>query len=240
MVTARDWDDLFCKQSRLVPPDERGTWNLIAECLGDNDALTHTFNAVLKSHGVPRHEYEKRDDCLQDLAARLADEIRRCPSLNLHHQVPGASAAAWFYGVIGNLCDELQREKWGKDRPHSSLDVAEVEVETEESAGGNPGEVLSQLLADARERQRLIDDAEDAVLDVREFLTVCDEWTRRVLLVYLTDLRVRTVAQELGLSYPTAWRAVNMAETQLREWMSDYRLSSGGHANTRIENSFRN
>jgi len=230
MAIALDWEARFDEQACHSPPDGRGIWNLVAECLEDNDALTHTFNAVLKSHGMSCHERQKREDCRQDLAARLAVEIRRCPNLNLHHRVPGASAAAWFHGVIDHLCDELQREKWGKDRPHSSLDVAEVEVEFEESAGGNPGEVRSQLLADARERQHLFDDAEDAVLDVREFLTVCDEWTRRVLLAYLTDLHVRTVEQELGLPYPTAWRAVNKAETQLREWLSDYPSSSSGGA----------
>jgi hypothetical protein len=53
MATALDWENRFDEHARLSPSDERGTWRLIAECLEDNDAFTHTFNAVLKEHRAP-------------------------------------------------------------------------------------------------------------------------------------------------------------------------------------------
>ena len=214
MATAADWNDRFDELTATLPPDGRAIWTLIVECMEDNNELAHTFNAVLKTRGVPRR---CREDLRQDLALSLVETIRTSPNLNLHHRWPGVTAAGWLYGVIDKLCADLLRSNWAKERRHVNGAAASPD-------GGVPiaNDVLAEESKTVDEHQLASFDAVDAVFDLRAFLAACDDWTRRVVLAFLVDFRVRTVATELDIPYATAWRAVREVERQLRERMDGY------------------
>ena len=104
MGIAADWEKRFNEFVRTSPHDRRGIWALIVECLEDDDALSHTFNAVLKAHAAPRVWCE---DLRQDLALRLIKSLDRRPNLNLDHRRTEIPPAAWIYSVIDKLCAEV-------------------------------------------------------------------------------------------------------------------------------------
>jgi DNA-directed RNA polymerase specialized sigma24 family protein len=222
MATALDWEDRFCEFVRVSPHDGRGIWALIAECMEDDDALTRTFNAILKARHVPRDD---REDWRQELAEHLAEDIERHPDLNLDHRRRGIPAAAWFYCVIDHLCHDMLRAKHPKSAAQVSLDAV---LAPGGSLTDDIAEVSDELFEAARvaqeERERLV----DAGLDLDGALTACDASTAALIATVANDGSVEAVARVWHLSYATAWRKVKKARDKVRQLLGDYGADEGG------------
>jgi hypothetical protein len=215
MVASTDWEDRFSEFVRNSPHDTCGIWALIVECMGDDDSLSHTFNAVLKARGAPRVWCQ---DLRQDLALCLIQRIRGRPTLNLDHRRTGIPPAVWFYGVIDKLCSEVLRAKRRREPPLISLDGPSA---NEDDPDGNDS-LRREPFEAARHAQRVRQFAVDVALDLHEALAGFDDWTRMLLRAYLVDLRVLSVVAELKLPYATAWRTVWEAKGILRSKLRAY------------------
>ena len=218
MATAADWEDRFNRLVRLSPGDGNGIWALIVECMGDDASLTRTFNAALRRHAVPHASWV---EMRQALALRLVNCIQARPHLNLHHRWPSVTAAAWFHAVINKLCDAEMRARRTRHRRHLSLDELLVKAQSARSEDDDI-EMRHGTVEHSCENQGACQIAADTAQDLAQALGKCDRTTISVIVAYAKDHHVQTVADELKVSYATAWRKVKQAQKLLRQLLPGY------------------
>ncbi|HEV3022302.1 MAG TPA: hypothetical protein VGX76_07530, partial [Pirellulales bacterium] len=221
MATAADWEERFHELVRVSPQDTRGAWALIAECLQDDEELSHSIRRLVRRR---RLDDDDCDDVCQQVALSLLQLFRLHPEFGLARRRAGVAPSAWLRGVVRKLARKVIDRSWHRRQAAARLECVDSEPADVDAAHahGELDMVAVAIFEAARESQQTHDHAVDAAFDLERGLALCSEQTVKVIAAYSIDQRVQTVADELGMSYHAAWCAVRQAKRELARRLGGY------------------